>query len=292
MNQKELRAKGMLAASMLIFGTIGIFRRYIPLSSSYLALLRGTIGMLFLLVITYVSGKRVDRQSVRSNLLPLLISGGILGFNWILLFEAYQYTTVATATLCYYMAPIIVLLLSPVLLKERLSMKQVFCILAALVGLALVSGITDIRSIGAGEWKGILVGLGAAVFYAGVILLNKKLQGISACDRTILQLGASSLILLPYTAFTGGFVCNEFSVSIAVTVLIVGVVHTGVAYALYFGSMNHLKAQTIALYSYIDPAAAVLLSAFVLKEGMSAAEMTGAVLVLGATLLSELPDKR
>lgn len=291
MPTKHLRAKGMLASSMLIFGTIGLFRRYIPLPSSLLALLRGVVGMLFLLLVLRLRKQKPNRGAIRRCLPLLLLSGGILGFNWILLFEAYQYTSVATATLCYYMAPVIVLLLSPVLFKETLTARKLLCIVGAVVGIALVSGFGG-GAHSASEWKGILLGLAAAAFYAGVILLNKTLTGLSAYDRTILQLGASSLILLPYTAATGGFANLTLSAGIVGLVLLVGILHTGIAYALYFGSMSSLPAQTVALYSYIDPVAAVLLSAAVLHEGMSLAELLGAVLVLGATLISELPAQK
>lgn len=287
-------AKSQLAAAMLIFGSIGLFRRSIPLESSLLATLRGLIGAAFLLVLTRLRGQRVDLGAIRRHLGLLLLSGGVLGVNWILLFEAYRYTSVATATLCYYMAPVIVLLLSPVLLKEPLTARKGGCILAALAGMVLVSGAGQTGTDAAGSaenWMGILLGLSAAAFYAGVILLNKRLQGLTAADRTIVQLGASAVLLLPYAALTGGFTGTEWTGAVIALVAVVGVLHTGVAYALYFGAMKALPAQTVALYSYIDPAAAVLFSALVLREPMTAAEWLGAALVLAATLLSELPGR-
>ena len=280
-------SKIMLIVSMLIFGTIGIFRKYIPLPSSVLAMARGFIGMLFLLLVVWIKGSKLSTIAIKKNLRYLLLSGAALGFNWILLFEAYQYTTVATATLCYYMAPIFVILVSPFLLKERLSLKKILCVIVALIGMVLVSGVIQSGVSDIAEIRGILLGLGAAVLYASVILLNKKIKDIAAYDKTIVQLGVAAVILLPYTFATEHMSELTFTPLMVVMLVVVGVIHTGVAYALYFGSMKNLKAQTVALYSYIDPIVAIILSALILSEHMGMEEVIGACMVLGATMISE-----
>ena len=286
------RSRLSLILSMLIWGTIGVFRRYIPLSSSLIALIRGAGGTAFLLLFMLLRGKRPSLSAIRRNAVPLLLSGAFIGFNWILLFEAYRFTTVATATLCYYMAPVIVLLLSPLLLHERLTAKRLLCILIALTGMALVSGVAESGAGGSSDLKGILLGLAAAVLYAGVILTNKKMSSISSMDRTVVQLVVSFLMLLPYTLLTGGMEGAVFTPVSLVMLLIVAVVHTGVSYALYFGSMNSLSAQTVAICSYIDPVVAILISALLLSEPMTPLSAAGAVLVLGATLMSELTGSK
>lgn len=291
LSQKQAKAKLMLILAMFIFGTIGIFRKYIPLPSSVIALARGSIGMLFLLVWVLLKGEKISFQAIKKNRLFLGLSGFFLGFNWILLFEAYQYTSVATATLCYYMAPIMVILVSPFLLKEHLSRKKMLCVSVALVGIIFVSGVTEVGMSHLSEVKGILFGLGAALFYASIMLLNQKIKDISAYDKTITQLGIASIVLLPYTLMTENISEITLTPISMIMLIIVCVIHTGIAYALYFGSMGDLKAQTIALFSYIDPIVAIILSALFLKEHMSIMGAIGAVLVLGATLISELPEK-
>ena len=291
LSQKQAKAKLMLILAMFIFGTIGIFRKYIPLPSSVIALARGSIGMLFLLVWVLLKGEKISFQAIKKNRLFLGLSGFFLGFNWILLFEAYQYTSVATATLCYYMAPIMVILVSPFLLKEHLSRKKMLCVSVALVGIIFVSGVTEVGMSHLSEVKGILFGLGAALFYASIMLLNQKIKDISAYDKTITQLGIASIVLLPYTLMTENISEITLTPISMIMLIIVCVIHTGIAYALYFGSMGDLKAQTIALFSYIDPIVAIILSALFLKEHMSIMGAVGAVLVLGATLISELPEK-
>lgn len=288
MGREKKAAIMKLALAMLIFGSIGVFRRYIPLSSAWMACVRGVIGTLFLVGIVMLSKKRVDQKAVRKNLLPLLISGAAIGVNWILLFEAYRYTTVAVATLCYYMAPVLVILLAPVLLKEKMTVKKSVCAAVAVLGMLFVSGIFEGGATAGGSGTGILFGLGAAMFYAMAMLTNKFLKDISAYDKTIVQLGTAAVVVAPYALLTGGV--QEFSVLTMPQILLllaVGIVHTGVAYWLYFGSMDSLSGQTVAVYSYIDPAFAVVLSVLVLKEETGVLGIVGAILILGSTLFSE-----
>ena len=285
MNAK--RSRGELILSMCIFGTIGILRRYIPLPSSLIALVRGIIGAGFLGIVTLVRKKPLNRVAVRKNLPLLILSGGAIGFNWILLFEAYNYTTVATATLCYYLAPILVILAAPLVLGEKLTWRKGVCAAVALAGMVLVSGVTETGFHGLQEWKGILYGIGAAVLYASVILMNKKIKAIPAYDKTMVQLAAAAATLLPYVLSTGELEAAALSPLSLGLLLIAGVVHTGWAYKLYFGSMEHLEAHTVALLSYMDPILAIVLSMVVLHEPMSILSGIGAIMILGAAYFSE-----
>lgn len=280
-----------LTGSMAIFGTIGLFVRYIPLQSSMIALARGIIGTIFLLLVMLSQKKSVSKAAVRKNLLWLCLSGGCLGFNWILLFESYRYTSVAVSTLCYYMAPIIVVLVSPLILKERLTPKKLLCVVAALCGMVCISGVLQAGIPRGGELKGILLGLSAAVLYAAIVLLNKQIGDISAYDKTVLQLGISAVVLLPYCIFTYQSSTAAMEPMAVIMLLVVGIVHTGVTYYLYFGSMDHLSGQSVAVLSYIDPVVAVVISATILKETMNPVTFLGALLILGAALVSELPSK-
>jgi len=277
-----------LIAAMVIFGTIGLFVRHIPLPSSVIALCRGITGTLFLLLLMAGRKARFDQAAIQKNRLWLLLSGGALGFNWILLFESYRYTSVAVSTLCYYLAPILIILVSPLVLKETLTLKKGLCVAAALAGMVCLSGVLQSGLPQGGELKGILFGLAAAVLYACIVLLNKQLRDISAMERTILQLGISAVVLLPYCLLTVDRSALHLDPKAAVLLVFLGVVHTGLAYALYFGSLGGIRGQTAAILSYIDPVVAVLASVLLLKEAMLPSEALGAVLILGAAFLSEV----
>ncbi len=292
MKNASASSRRCLVCAMLIFGTIGIFRKYIPLSSGMLAMLRGFIGTAFLLAYAFLRKHPLSWTDIRKNLLSLAVSGILIGLNWILLFESYQYTTVAVATLCYYMAPVMVILVSPLVLKEALTPRKLFCVFLALIGMVFVSGILSGEELPPQTMKGILLGLGAACLYACVILMNKKMKPIDAYGKTIVQLLSAAAVLLPYNLLTSGSGAVPFTASTAVLVAVVGILHTGIAYALYFGSIPALPAQTVALYSYIDPVAAIILSLVVFREDMGLYGFLGAVLILGSTLLSDLPDRK
>lgn len=288
------KAKLELIASMFIFGTIGIFVRHIPLPFSMIALVRGFVGAFFVLLFVYLKKSRLDKDAIKKNFIMLAVSGVFIGINWILLFEAYNHTTVATATLCYYMQPIFVILASPFLLKEKLTAKKIVCVAVALLGMVFVSGVVQTGIPALSDAKGILYGLGAALFYSAVVLMNKKITEINAYDKTIMQLGMGALVLSPYVMLTEDFSSAAAGMTPALWALLlfVGLVHTGVAYALYFDSMKDIKAQTIAIFSYIDPIVAILLSALLLKESIGITGVIGAVLVLGSTFISEMPEKQ
>lgn len=290
---KERRARANIITAMFIYGSIGLFVRYIPLPSSVISMVRGLIGTPFLLlVLLLIKKQKPDTGAIRANLLPLLISGSLLGFNWILLFEAYRYTTVATATLCYYLAPLIIVALSPFIFRERLGWRKLACILAALCGMVFVSGVAKNGIPSLAELKGVLLGMAAALFYAAIVITNKFLKNIGPFDRTVMQLGISAVWMLLYNLVSGSFAqCGAMGGGALLALAVLGIVHTGFAYLLYFGSMEHLPSQTLAILSYIDPVVAVLLSAFVLREAVGIHEIIGAAMILGAAFVSELPEK-
>ncbi len=288
MNKKSLGAKGALFTSMGIFGTIGIFTHFIPLPSSMIALVRAVVGTLFLGLGMLIQRRKPDFNAAKADLLPLLISGFFLGFNWILLFEAYRYTTVAAATLCYYMAPMFTVLLSPLLWKEKLTPVRMVCCGTAFVGMVFVSGILSSGGIGLGDLRGILLGLGAAVGYAGVVVCNKYMHSLSGTDRTLMQLGVAAVMLGIYAIFTVDTTALVWDVRTVLLLAVVGIVHTGVAYTLYFGAMPHLPTITLAIGSYLDPILAVLLSALFLREPLGWEGIVGAVLILGSAIVSEV----
>lgn len=280
------KARMQLIISMTIFGTIGLFVREIAVSSGELALYRAILAAVLITGYLVVTRQKIDAKAIRKEIPVLLGSGVAMGVNWILLFEAYRYTTVSVATLSYYFAPVIVIILSPILFREKLTKKQIICFVMSTIGLVL---IIDVTNIGEGSFHlmGILFGLGAAVFYAMVILLNKFIKGVSGIHRTLLQFFAAILVLIPYVCFTGGIHLGTLNGKGWICLLIVGLVHTGITYCMYFSSLKDLSGQEAAILSYIDPLVAVVVSVLVLKEGISWLQLLGGGLVLGFTIWNE-----
>lgn len=289
--KKILSPRLMLITAMAVFGTIGLLVRHIPVTSGELALYRAMLAAMMLGTFFLVTGQKLHLKGLGKELALLLISGGAMGFNWILLFEAYKYTTVSVATLSYYFAPVIVTLLCPVLFREKMGAKQWICFAMSTLGIVLITGIGDLSG-GSSHLKGIFFGLGAACFYATVILLNKVIKGVAGIERTFLQFVAAIAVLLPYVLATSGLHPGVMDGIGWVNLLVVGLIHTGVTYCLYFSALKELPGQEAAILSYIDPLVAVAISVFVLGESMTALQLLGGVLILGFTLWNEIGPKK
>lgn len=280
------RATGRYLLAMVVFGTLAPFVRQIAVSSGELALYRAILGAALIGVYLAATRQTLPKGNRREVAL-LLLSGAAMGINWILLFEAYRYTTVSTATLCYYFAPVIVTVLSPLLFRERLTRRQVLCFVMATLGLVLITGMER-----GGSVKGVLFGLGAAVFYAAVVLLNKYIRGVDGIQRTFFQFLAAIVTLIPYVALTSGVTLSRLDTPGWLCLLTVGLVHTGITYCLYFSSLKAIPGQRAAILSYMDPLVAVLVSVTVLREPLTWQQALGGSLILGFTLWNLLPEKQ
>jgi len=288
---KSNRSTMLLIVSMTIFGTLAPFVRKISVSSGELALYRAIIAAVLVGIFMLITKQRLSFTDAKKVLPLLLISGIAMGFNWILLFEAYKYTTVSIATLSYYFAPVIVTLVCPFLFKEKLGPKQIICFIMSTIGLILIIGVGDIEK-GGKDIIGILFGLGAAVFYAVVILLNKFIKSVEGLQRTFLQFISAIIILIPYVAFTSGVTLGAINCSGWVSLLIVGVIHSGITYCMYFTAIKDLAGQKAAILSYIDPLVAVIISVVILNESITLLQIIGGILILGFTLWNEIPSRK
>lgn len=271
--------------AVVLYGTIGLLLRYVSLPSEMVALCRGAIGSAFIWLYLHARGMRINKTAIRENIVWLVLSGICLGLNWIFLFAAYMHTTVAIASLCNYMAPIIVIVIAPVVLGEDLDKRKMPCVVAAFIGIVLVSGFWNGSP---GSISGIMMGLLAALCFVVIVICNRKIHDISALDKSVVQLAISAWTILPYVLIRNRGISLSIDARSALIILTLGLVHTGIAYCLYFSGMSTLPVQTVAILGYLEPAVSVLCSAFFLHEAMGAAGWIGAVLIIGAAVISEM----
>ncbi len=277
-----------LILSYVIFGSVGIFVRFIALPSSLIAAVRGLVGAVFILIYKLLTKSRLDREGIRKNLLLLIISGAAIGFNWIFLFEAYRYTSIATATLCYYMAPVFVTLAAPFVLREKFSAVKGIGLAVALVGMVFASGVLTAE---AGSSVGIAFGLAAALLYATAIICNRKMSPLESTDRALLQLAVAGAVVIPYV-FAAEDLRELSAGAVGIALLLaVSLIHTGLAYVLNLGAVGRLPAQTVAIMSYIDPITAIAAAAVIFGEIPDVFGIMGAVLVLGGAFIGEIKVK-
>lgn len=277
----------MFILAMAIFGTLGLFVRNIQVTSGELALLRSLMALALIGTYFLLSKRTIPLRSIGKELPLLLASGVAMGFNWILLFQAYRYTTVSVATISYYFAPVIVTVLSPILFRERVRGKQWLCFVMSTIGILLITGLGSVNN-DINLYIGIGYGLGAACLYATVVLLNKYIKSVEGLYRTFLQFLAAALVLIPYVLLTTGINLSVLDLKGTVSLLVVGIIHTGITYCMYFSALKELPGQKAAILSYIDPLVAVIISVSVLGEAIAPLQILGGALVLGFTLYNEL----
>lgn len=287
----ERKARLQLIFTMLLFGTIGTLSRFIDMPSSVIALGRAFFSVLTIILILALRRQKLDWDDIKRNIGWLTLSSVFMCCNWVCQFEAFKYTTIAVSTLCYYMQPVFYILAAAIVIKEKLSPKKLVCVAVAFCGMIFVSGVLQ-TGFHISELKGVLFGIAGGFFYAMVVLINKYMKDISPVNTTIMQMALVSLIMLPYSAATGGLAAARVTTVGIICLIVLGALHTGIAYIIYFDAVNKLSAQTVGILSYIDPVEAVLLSAFFLKEPLTIWTIIGAIMILGATAVSELGTEK
>ena len=286
--KQNLFAAISVAVSMAMFGTLSVFVRNIPLSSSALALCRAVMAAVLMGAVLLIRREKIALRELGRELWLLLLSGLALGVNWIMLFQAYRFTTVSIATLSYYAAPAIITAVCPIIFREKMSLMQLLCFLGSTCGVVLIIGASGFG--GVGDLTGIFFGLGGAVLYATVVVLNKMMRRVGGMQRTFLQMVVAAITLVPYVSMTGGVEFSILDANAWLNLLIVGFVLTGITYCMYFSAIPRLRGQQSAILSYLDPMVAVVISVTVLQEPITLWQIAGGVLVLGFSLLNELRE--
>lgn len=273
--------------SLLLFGTNGIVASLISLSSYEIVLFRTMIGSVFLLSVFFITGGRLTAHKHRKSLGFLTVSGISMGLSWMFLYEAYQQTGVSISTLLYNCGPVIVMILSPFMFKEKLTAVKITGFAAVLAGVFLINGANAEKI---NIW-GILCGLMSAVTYSTMVMFNKKASDISGLENSALQLFISFITVSVFIGIKQGF-AMDVSASDIIPIIILGLMGTGVGCYLYFSSIGKLPAQTVAVCGYLESLSAVVFSMIFLKERLSPLQIVGAVLIIGGAMLGELYKKK
>ena len=281
------KANLMMIGAMLIFGTIGLVRRMIPLGSAAVASFRGLCGALVILLYCLCRHRKPLFECEMKHLALLFLSGAMIGGNWILLFESYAHASIAVSTICYYTAPIMAVLFAAILFREKPKKTDTVSIIIAAVGMLLISGIFSSAQT---DSLGIVFGLSAALLYACIMLINRRLTSVEPFTKTFIQMLAAGIATLPYALLAEH---NDFSLlgtKAILMLLIAGIVHTGIAYLLYFSSISRLSVAASSMYGYIDPASAILLSCVILHEAIAPPEWIGIALILFSVIYREVNE--
>ena len=278
---KQAYIKYLLA--LLLFGSNGVVASYISLTSYEIVFLRSLIGSILLISLFKLADNKIDLTKNKRHLLYLIISGVAMGVSWIFLYEAYQQIGVSIASLAYYCGPVIVMLLSPLLFKERFTLPKVGGFVAVLCGILLIN--TQAIHDGKTPW-GLFCGVMSAIMYAFMVIFNKKAHSITGMKNAMLQLITSFLTVAVFLGFRQGFIIHV-SRSDWIPILILGLLNTGIGCYLYFSSIANLPVQSVAVCGYLEPLSAIAFSVLLLKEILQPIQMLGAVLVIGGSIFAE-----
>lgn len=274
--------------ALLLFGTNGIVASYISLSSYEIVYLRVLIGGLFLILLFKVTGGKFHVRQYKRDCLFIVLSGIAMGTGWLFLYEAYQLIGVSFASLLYYCGPVIVMAVSPVIFKERLTLFKIVGFITVLTGVFLITGKTAVS--GSSYW-GLICGMMSAVLYAVLLICNKLSVHIVGMENATIQLAASFIAVAVYKIIKEGIIIPIIPNEIP-WILFLGLVNSGLGCYLYFSPLDKLPVQTVAVCGYIEPLSAVVFSAIILHERMTPLQMAGVVCIIGGAMIGELLGKK
>lgn len=271
-------------SALLLFGLNGIVASHIPLNSYEIVFLRTLIGSVLLIALFLIGKGKFHIKAYKKDTLFIVLSGIAMGTSWMFLYEAYQQIGVSLSSLLYYCGPVIVMILSPLIFREKLTAPKLLGFATVLVGIFLVNGNA---ALGKSNIWGLFCGAMSAVMYFFMVTLNKQSKNISGMENSVIQLVVSFLSVAVFTGIKQGFVINVPQAA-WVWILILGIVNTGIGCYLYFSPLAKLPVQTVAVCGYLEPLSAVLFAALLLGEKMTIIQIIGAVCIIGGAMIGEL----
>ncbi|HBE80196.1 MAG TPA: EamA family transporter [Firmicutes bacterium] len=277
-----------LVLVMVIWGSLGVFTRSIPLSALSLAFLRAFIALPVLFVVMKM--KKADKVKL-SLLKPYFISGVLLGFGWLTLFYGFKHTSISSAVMIYNMCPVYVMILAPLVLKETISKIQIAVIFSSLLGLCLIIGHNVLEGYG---YMGMVLSAVSGMLYAAIVLINRSIKvRVDNQIATFVQIFTAMIVLLPFVLIDGNIVTVvNLDTRAVIYIILLGILHTGIAYTLFFSLYANMKSVEIVSYSYLEPLFGILFSVIVIGEKLMILQIIGGVLILGSTYIGEMLTDR
>ncbi len=278
------RAPVKYIAALLLFGLNGIVASYIPLSSPEIVFTRTLIGSVFLVLVFIVSKQKVQIGGNKRHFLYLVISGVAMGASWVFLFEAYAQIGVSLATLAYYTGPVIVMIFSPIVFKEKFTVVKLLGFMAVVLGMFVVNAEALLQ--GQVSW-GLIYGILAAFTYAFMVIFNKKVTSLTGIENPMWQLIVSFITVTAFLGVKQGF-STHIPPGSLIPILVLGIVNTGIGCYFYFSSIGDLPVQTVSILGYLEPLSALFFSALFLGEALSLWQWAGAALILGGAFFGQM----
>lgn len=268
--------------SLILFGSNGIIAGFISLPSTEIVFWRTMIGSILLVLIYIMKEKKCYIKINNKDVLYVTLSGISMGISWIFLYEAYNLIGVSLSSLAYYCGPVIVMVLSPLLFGEKLTIFNIIGFQAVILGAILVNGdiSKNVNNIG------VIYGGISAVAHAFMVIFSKKSKMKNGIENAMIQLVFSFFTVVIYFGITEQF-SLKMTLSDLFWIVILGVFNTGVGCYLYFSSISKLSVKTVSVFGYIEPLSAVLLAVMIIGERMSVIQIIGTFTLIVGMLFAE-----
>lgn len=280
---QETRGQWLMIAGGVLLGTVGVFVEEARQHPLVTVLFRCAFGALALLAWGLATG-RMGELRVRGRSWPVVVATGVLMvMNWALFFAAIPRTSIGVATIVFHIQPVWIMLFGTLVLREAVAPRQVAAMLAALLGLVLTTGLLggDAAAWGPDHVSGLLMCLAGSLCYAAVTILAKTEKVVTPFALAWWQCAVGTVLLLWVPLVHGWPQAPSSWVWLAG----LGVLHTGLAYAILFAGMARLTLGRIAVLQYVYPLTAIVLDWAVYGRALGAVQLAGVGLMAGALLV-------
>ena len=264
-----------VAAAAIIWGSNGVIVNWVPYDAYAIAFFRVLFASLTLLPVVLLTRKPETMRAARSWRVMLSL-GLLLALGWTLLFHSMKLIAIANAVLLNYMAPIFVALLAPLFLKEKLEKSTLLALAISVAGIVVISYQQNLQ-ISHLNLLGVILGLLSGLAYAGFIIASKRaLSSFSSLVVAFYSYAVASIFLLPFVIGT------DFSPDLTswILLLVLGVFNTGFAVTLYLKGLGMVKAQKAVVFTYLEPASAVVFGFLFLAQQPTPLMLVGGFLIL------------
>jgi drug/metabolite transporter (DMT)-like permease len=282
MNKDITRGTIEMSAAMLISGTIGWFVLFSGQPVLNVVFWRCLFAVFALLAVCRLLGLL---KPITWKVLGLAVLGGVaIVLNWVCLFAAYADTSISLATIIYNTQPFMLLVLGGLFLGERITATKLGWLAVSFAGMLLIVLTPDGQSASTNFLLGVGLSLTAAFLYAIATLVTKRLKGTPPYLIALIQVATGMVMLAPLADFS----ILPGSGSQWLSLVTIGVVHTGLMYYLLYGAIQKLPTHIIGALSFIYPAVAVLVDMVAFDHVLRPVQFLGGALILLAAAASTL----
>ncbi len=278
-----------MALAMAIFGSIGFFTIQTGIPAVELVFVRCIFATIFLGAIWLISGLHKVEVWQKREVVQTIVCGIFLVLNWVFLFKAFEIMSITITITLYNLAPIFVIMIGGLFLKEKLTVTSILAIVTCFVGSVFIIGIHNFNSLTEFVSSGFGWAILSAICFAMTMLIGKGITSLSAYAMTFVQTSIGILMLFPFMNFS---VFIGLSDSNWFYIIGTGLIHTGFVYYLFFNSLRKLSTVVISALVFVDPVVAIILDTILLDFKPTYLQAIGILLIFGGIVYTIVQQEK